>query len=315
MSETLSIVGAGRAGKTLGRRLRELGWRIGVVTTRSIPTARAAVRVIGGGYATNRLTRQVLASDVVLLATPDSAIANVAADLARLGGNEWRGKIVLHISGALDSSALGALADEGAAVGSMHPMQTFSGQSTPSLAGTVFGIDGSPAAQKVARKMIRQMGGVSVRLSGANKAAYHAAGTFACAHVLGLMEAATQLLMSQGFKRRQATRALLTLTRQTLDNLERIGPRGAWTGPLTRGDFTTVKRHLDALADFSPEYLDAYKSLSRLTAVVLSDNSGELIEKLEAVVGRHPAAGHGMGHHLEEKATEKKSRKKFAAVS
>ena len=205
MSETLSIVGAGRAGRSLGRRLRELGWRIGVVTTRSIPTARAAVRVIGAGYATDQLTRQVLASDVVLLATPDRAIADVAADLVRLGGNEWSGKVVLHTSGALDSSKLGALADAGAATGTIHPMQTFSGQSIPNLAGTVFGIDGSPAAQKVARKMIRQMGGVAVRLSGANKAAYHASGTFACAHVLALVEAATRLLMSQGFKRRQAT--------------------------------------------------------------------------------------------------------------
>src|ERR1019366_9990565 len=184
MSEILSIVGAGRVGRSLGRRLRELGWRIGVVTTRSIPTARAAVRIIGAGHPTDRLTRQVLASDVVLIATPDSVIADVAADLARLGGNEWRGKVVLHTSGALDSSALRALADAGAATGTIHPMQTFSGQSMPNLAGRVFGIDGSPAALKVARKMTRQMGGAAVRLSGTDKAAYHAAGSFACSHVL-----------------------------------------------------------------------------------------------------------------------------------
>ena len=90
-------------------------------------------------------------------------------------------------------------------------MQTFSSQGVPNLAGRMFGIDGNPAALKVARKMIRQMGGVAVRLSGANKAAYHAAGTFACAHVLALLETATRLLMAQGFKRRQATRALVAL--------------------------------------------------------------------------------------------------------
>ncbi len=209
----------------------------------------------------------------------------------------WRGLAAMNgaerpcstPAGRWTTSALRALAEAGAATGTIHPMQTFSGQSTPDLAGTVFGIDGSPAAQKVARKMIRQMGGVAVRLSGANKAAYHAAGTFACAHVLALMEAATRLLMSQGFKRRQATRALLTLTRQTLDNLERIGPRAAWTGPLTRGDFTTVKRHVDALSDFPPEYLDAYKALSRLTAAVLSDDS----RRASRETGRHRwAASH-----------------------
>src|SRR3977135_4387756 len=59
MPETLSIVGAGRVGKALGaaggvvkalgRCLHDLGWRVGVVATRSIPTARAAVRAIGDG--------------------------------------------------------------------------------------------------------------------------------------------------------------------------------------------------------------------------------------------------------------------------
>ncbi len=125
MAEILSIVGAGRVGKALGRCLHELGWRVGVVVTRSIPTARAAVRAIGAGQPTDRLTCQLLASDVVLMATPDGVISGVAADLAHLGGHEWHGKAVLHTSGALDSSALEALADAGAATGSIHPMQTF----------------------------------------------------------------------------------------------------------------------------------------------------------------------------------------------
>ena len=305
MSETLSIVGAGRVGRSLGRRLRELGWRIGVVTTRSIPSGRAAVRVIGSGNPTNQLTRQVLASDVVLLATPDSAISDVAADLARLGGNEWQGKVVLHTSGALDSSALRALADAGAAAGTIHPMQTFSSQSVPDLVGCVFGIEGSPAALKVARKMIRQMGGVAVRLSRSDKAAYHAAGTFACANVLVLVETATRLLMSQGFKRRQAARALLALTRQTLDNLERIGPRAAWTGPMTRGDFATMQRHVRALSDYPPEYLDAYKALARLTALVLSDDPGALLQKLDDVF----SSSHNSGH---QGAAKRDIRKKVA---
>jgi predicted short-subunit dehydrogenase-like oxidoreductase (DUF2520 family) len=285
MPETLSIVGAGRVGRSLGRRLHELGWRVDVVMTRSIPTARAAVRIIGAGNPSDRLTRQMLASDVVLIAAPDSATEGVAAELARFGGDEWRGKVVLHTSGALDSLVLGALADAGAFTGSIHPMQTFSSQGVPSLAGRVFGIDGNPAALKVARKMIRQMGGVAVRLSGANKAAYHAAGTFACAHVLGLLETATRLLMTQGFKRKQATRALLALTRQTLDNLERIGPRAAWTGPLPRGDLSTVERHVDALSELPPEYLDAYKAVSRLTSAVLSDDSSALVQKIDGIFG------------------------------
>jgi predicted short-subunit dehydrogenase-like oxidoreductase (DUF2520 family) len=285
MSETVSIVGAGRVGRALGRRLHELGWHVGAVTGRSISTARAAVRVIGAGQPLGGPTHQVLNSRVVLITTPDSAIEGVAKNLAQLGGSEWSGKAVLHTSGALDSSVLQPLADLGAATGSIHPMQTFSNQNIPDLANCMFGIEGGPAALRVARKMVHQMGGVAVRLSGANKAAYHAAGSFACAYVLALMEAATRLLMTQGFKRRQAMRALLPLTRQTLDNFERVGPLAAWTGPLARGDYSTIERHVKALADFEPEYLEAYKTLSRLKAKVLAAQPGPMLKQLDRIFG------------------------------
>ena len=283
MPETVSIVGGGRVGRALGRRLHELGWRVGGVTGRSISTARAAVRAIGAGQPLAGLTLQVLNSRVVLITTPDSAIEGVAKNLAQLGGKEWFGKVVLHTNGSLDSSVLQPLADLGAATGSMHPMQTFSNQSVPDLAKCIFGIDGSPAALQAARKMIHQMDGVAVRLSGANKAAYHTAGSFACVLVLALMETATRLLMTQGFKRRQALRALLPLTRQTLDNFESVGPLAAWTGPLSRGDFSTIERHVKALGDFEPEYQEAYKVLSRLSAKVLAADPGAMLKQLDRI--------------------------------
>jgi predicted short-subunit dehydrogenase-like oxidoreductase (DUF2520 family) len=283
--ETLSIVGAGRVGRALGRRLHELGWQVGAVTGGSISTARAAVRVIGAGHPLDRLTHQILNSCVVLITTPDDAIESVAKELARLGRREWTGKVVLHTSGALDSSVLQPLAEQGAATGSMHPMQTFSNQNIPTLANCIFGVDGSPAALKVARKMAHQIDGIAVRLSGANKAAYHVAGSFASAYVLALVETATRLLMSQGFTRRRAQRALLPLTRQTLDNFERVGPAAAWTGPLARGDLSTIKRHVQALADFQPEYREAYEALSRLSASVLAAEPAAVLKQLEGIFG------------------------------
>jgi predicted short-subunit dehydrogenase-like oxidoreductase (DUF2520 family) len=252
-------------------------------------TARAAVRTIGAGQPSSGLTRQILNSTVVLITTPDGAIEGVTKDLAQLGGNEWSGKVVLHTSGALDFRVLQSLGDLGAATGSMHPMQTFSSQNVPNLAKCIFGIEGSAAALRVARKMIHQMGGVAVRLSGVNKAAYHAAGSFACAYVLALMETATRLLMTQGFKRRQAMRALLPLTRQTLDNFESVGPLAAWTGPMSRGDFATIERHVKALGDFEPEFLEAYRTLSRLNATVLAAQPGALLKQLDRIFGAAPA--------------------------
>jgi predicted short-subunit dehydrogenase-like oxidoreductase (DUF2520 family) len=91
--------------------------------------------------------------------------------------------------------------------------------------------------------------------------------------------------MKQGFKRRQALRALLPLVRQTLDNFESVGPLAAWTGPLSREDFSTVERHVQALADYEPAYLEAYKTLSRLTAEVLAAQPGDMLKQLDRIYG------------------------------
>src|SRR2546430_9905965 len=127
MPNSLAIIGAGRVGRTLGRGLREAGWKIGSVVTRSEASARRAVHFIGAGKAWAGLTRQVLLSQVILITTPDDQIAAVGRELARIGEGELRGRVVLHTSGATDSSALEPLRAHGAIVGSMHPLQSFSG--------------------------------------------------------------------------------------------------------------------------------------------------------------------------------------------
>jgi predicted short-subunit dehydrogenase-like oxidoreductase (DUF2520 family) len=65
-------------------------------------------------------------------------------------------------------------------------------------------------------------------------------------------------------------RALLPMTKQVLQNYERLGPRAAWTGPLARGDYEVVAKHLNVLQQYSEEYRDAYDALNRLAEVVLA---------------------------------------------
>ena len=248
MARTISIVGAGRVGRALGKRLRERGWRIGAVVTRSKSTSRAAVRAIGGGTPRSRLTVDVLAADVILLATPDHALASVARALADIGGAECRGKIVLHTSATLDRSVLAPLARRGAATGSLHPMQAFGGRVVPKLSGVIFAVEGDPKARRMARSIGRSLGGITVAISTRDKPVYHAAAVLAAGSAYPLMETGVQMLMRIGFTRARAMQTLLPLIRQIFHNIERIGPRAAWTGPLSRGDYAIVARHARALA-------------------------------------------------------------------
>jgi predicted short-subunit dehydrogenase-like oxidoreductase (DUF2520 family) len=295
MSGTISIIGAGRVGRALGRCLRELGWKIGAVVTRSEPTARKGVRSIGAGHAHAFLTRQVVAAQVILITSPDRSVAEVAEELARIGAEELRGKIVLHTSGALSSDVLDPLRQYGASVGSMHPLQTFSGVGVPPLDGKVFTIEGDAQAARIARAIARALGAIPVHIDGSKKPLYHAAGALAAGNVLALMEAATRLMTAAGMKRREAVRALLPLTRQVLENFERLGPRAAWTGPLSRGDYGVVATHMEAMKDMPVEFARAYEAVNRLAALVLAQDSAAMLADLEKVVVNKKSKVRGTG--------------------
>jgi predicted short-subunit dehydrogenase-like oxidoreductase (DUF2520 family) len=295
MRGSLTIIGAGRVGRALGRALRETGWNVFGVVTRNKPTARRAVRFIGQGHAFAGVSCHALSPRNLLIATPDTAIPQLAQELAHISPLEWKGKAVLHTSGALASDVLSPLRGLGASVGSIHPLQSFSGIGVPPLEGRVFAIEGDSAALKLARQMIRALGGHILQMPASGKAAYHAAAAMAAGQVLAIMEAATTVMMSLGIKRRDAVRALLPLTRQVLDNFERLGPRAAWTGPLARGDFAVIAAHLEALRKNPEEVRGAYEHLNRLAARVLSQNPEKTLADLDSLQSETKAMSKGIG--------------------
>lgn len=315
MPRNLTIIGAGRVGRVLGRALRERGWRIGAVLARSRASARAAVRAIGGGTPQPKLWSEWFASDVILIALPDRAIESaanrLAAEAARRGRLQparskiksnarslkaapqeavaLRGKIVLHTSGSLSHAVLAPLRAAGAAIGAMHPMQTFGLGARTRLDGVVFGLDGDARALRVARRMVRSLGGIPVNVKPQRKVIYHLAGAFAAPHLLAVLETGVRILMQAGYSRRQATHALCFMAQQNIANLERYGARRAWTGPLPRGDWGTVARHLAALRRFPAEYKQAYIAIARLAARTLARNPGKMLRQLDRLATKSSA--------------------------
>jgi predicted short-subunit dehydrogenase-like oxidoreductase (DUF2520 family) len=279
MARTISIIGAGRVGRAFGRRLRERGWRIGAVVTRSKTTARPAVRAIGGGTALSRITGDVLEADLILLGTPDDVLPTVVRSLAEIGGSKFEGKVILHTSATLDRTVLVPVARLGAATGSLHPMQAFGGRVIPKLSGVVFAIEGDGKARRMAQSIARSLGGITVAIDTRGKPIYHAAAVLAAGSAYPLIETGVQMLMRIGFTRRSATQTLLPLIHQILDNIERIGPRAAWTGPLSRGDYGIVAKHAKALRGYPREFRESYAVLTLLAARVLSKNPTAALRK------------------------------------
>jgi predicted short-subunit dehydrogenase-like oxidoreductase (DUF2520 family) len=230
------------------------------------------------------LGADVLDADVVLLTTPDDALAGVARALAKIGGSACRGKVILHTSGALDRSVLDPLERLGASTGSLHPMQTFSGHNVPKLEGVTFAVEGDAKALRAAKQIASSLGGVPVAIASADKPVYHATAVLAAGSGFALIETAVQMLVKIGFTRQRAFETLLPLTRQMLDNVERLGPRAAWTGPLSRGDYAVIAKHVRALRRYPREVQKSYAALALLAGRVLAKKPDAMLRNLRRVL-------------------------------
>ena len=263
----LSIIGAGHLGMTLGRLWHEHQvFEIADVVTRSAHSATQAAQFIGAGRPLADLN-DIADADVFLIATADDQLAPVCDELAR-AGRFHAGQVVFHCSGALTSAVLGTAAAAGATVASVHPIRSFAQPSDVigTFAGTWCGTEGEPQAQAVINPAFESIGGRLVSIRPEHKTLYHAAAVFASNYLVTLVDAALLAYEGAGVPRAQALQMVRPLTENTLQNILRVGPDAALSGPIARGDMQTVARQDQALTALRPELGELYRMLARHTA-------------------------------------------------
>src|SRR5258707_732871 len=149
--QSIAIVGAGNLAGALATSLHAAGYRIDLIMSRgpaaSQRRARLLARQVGASAVTS--VRAKIQSQVVWFCVPDSAIAGAAESLLEVA--DWKNKVALHSSGALNSDELNVLRGRGAAVASVHPLMTFVNGARPPLATVPFALEGDRKAVVIAR--------------------------------------------------------------------------------------------------------------------------------------------------------------------
>jgi predicted short-subunit dehydrogenase-like oxidoreductase (DUF2520 family) len=261
------IVGAGNLGSALAVSLLQSGYTIESVLARSrgAPLKRAQRLATEVGALASVDFPAKMRAGIIWFLVPDAEIARAAeafagkVDWTKL---DWKKKIALHSSGALTSDELDILRRQGAAVASVHPLMTFVRGSRPSLAGVPFAIEGDPAAVRMARRIVNDLGGHAFSIRKMDKPAYHAWGTFASPLFDALLATTEQVARLAGVPRNEARRRMIPILKQTLANYSALGAAGAFSGPIVRGDIDTVERHLRVLRDL-PQAREVYSALAK----------------------------------------------------
>ncbi|GGZ98969.1 hypothetical protein GCM10008090_04400 [Arenicella chitinivorans] len=258
---SVSIIGAGKVGRSLHQLMHLIGMDASL--TGRDPSAQSnAMRT----------------ADVVLLTVPDGKIQPLAEALA----SECQGDtVVAHCSGALSSHCLTAIQQAGGRTASIHPLNTF-----PSVDAALARfnslthqshafVEGDPVAVDLLTVLFSRLGFEVSHLNAESKVLYHAACVFACNYLTVLLDVSVEMAEQAGLSGDTFLTAIKPLVTATLENLHQFGTVAGLSGPIARGDATTVGAHLDALPDVDQRLL--YQALGQ-RAVSMAEQRGELSE-------------------------------------
>ena len=226
---TVRVIGAGRAGRSFAKAIDDLvDWDVIDMRGRGVAIDDAAADV-----------------DLVLIATPDTVVADVGAAI-RPGR-----AVVAHVAGSLGLDVL-APHDRRAA---LHPLMSLPDAEIGAerLTGGWFAVAGDPLVADLATAL----GGRTFEIADDDRALYHAAAAVASNHLVALLGHAQRLGAAVGVP----ADALMALALGSAENAVALGPAAALTGPAARGDEATLVAHRDAIGRRAPRELAAYEAM------------------------------------------------------
>lgn len=288
------IMGAGVVGTALAARLVRAGVPVAGLHGRQAELSDAASAISGVLASSGEIPDILNQSDVVIISVRDERIKEVVERLVRekrLGKNQ----VLLHTSGANASGdILAAARPHVKALGTLHPLVSFADPrlAVEGMRTVAFGLEGDPVARGVAGKLVGLLGARSVVLDSKNLALYHAGAVMVSNYVVALADLGKSLLVEAGVPADQALPALIPLMTSVVQNLAQVGLPGALTGPVERGDVSSVERHLDILKKRAPQMVELYKLIGRdvlRLALQKSPLDADAVARLETLFGERPA--------------------------
>lgn len=243
----IGFIGAGKVGYNLGKYFSEHGVQVTGYYSRHQESAIEAAEFTNTKcYDTQG--ELISESDAIFLTVPDGEISSVYEEISSFSIS---GKQIIHCSGAMTvGEAFPGIKSRGAAGFAIHPLFPFSSKYSAykELTGVFFCLEKREGVGEWV-DFLENIGLKTKLLDESMKAGYHLACSIASNLVCGLYEMSKRHLNEAGFSDAEAMAAIGPLARANLENILQKGPATALSGPVERGDSSTVKKHLSLLTD------------------------------------------------------------------
>lgn len=267
----IGLIGAGRVGCSLGKYLAEKGKTVTGFFSKSFESAARAAEFTSTGslsvMAFHDMEELVALSDTLIITTPDDEIGKVWDRMKEMSIDE---RIICHVSGSLSSDVFTGIDKKQAYGASIHPLLAFRDKysSYEQLYNGFFTLEGDETALRSMESLLQELGNPYRMIERKAKAAYHCAASILSNDVLALLEMGYGLLQECGFTEKEARESTASLIRGNVENVLKNGTLSSMTGPIVRGDVSTVEKHLQVLKGEDREiYLLLGKRLLKMAAI------------------------------------------------
>lgn len=262
---TLNFIGCGRLGKTLAALCHQSQVaEIGGLLSASHSSALQALQFIGAGQVCKAMS-DLPPADLYFITTPDDLIQKTCEALVT-SGRLKTGAIVLHCSGSLNSDSLASARAKGCHLASLHPLKSFASpeESLRSFKGSYCALEGDQQILGELSRLMETLGAKPFIISKEAKALYHTASVLANNYLVTLHYQARECYKQAGIDDAIAEQLVSKLMKDAFNNLASLSHQTALTGPLQRGDASTIESHLKALSAH-PTLKDLYSALGKAT--------------------------------------------------
>lgn len=242
--QKIVIIGAGKIAYSLTSALVKSGYNVQSIISRKLNSAKLLANKFSIPHYSNFLKQIPEDINVFFLTVPDGEIQIVAEKLSR-SKRDFSKSICVHFSGVETISVLQSLQKKGCATGSLHIVRPFPSRNTVDIKNSPASIE---AENKLAKQFLiqlcRKLKLKPHEITSDDKVFHHLAAVHSSNFLVGNLFNAFSLLAS---KSNPSKNILRQTTQSALDNVFKLTPAKALSGPIDRGDIYTIKKHIAEL--------------------------------------------------------------------
>lgn len=279
-SSEIVFIGAGKVAHTLIPLFIKKNYNVKGIISKDKKSASSSGRRFKLEFYSSDFKKIPTVYGIFFITVPDRQISTVARKLSLLNLN-FQKSLFIHTSGSESSSALEVLEKKGGITASFHIMQTFPSLKQTEIANSFAAIETkSDKAERFLFSLARTLKLKSFTLTKREKVFYHMAGVFT-SNFLNANIFTTEKLLNMAIPgEEQLYNMFEPIIKTTLSNIKSNGIKGSLSGPVQRGDFLTIEKHLISIKRLKTSekeiFLHSYISQSLILLEIIKSKEGRL---------------------------------------